>query len=441
MLIRKVRFFCSVVLLSSVSSAALAQELTIAIVNNLATSYIQNLASDFEKKNPEIELHWIALKEDILRRWVVADIATNRGQYDIIAINAYEVPIWAKEGWLVSLNDMPASYDVNDILSAVREASSVDGHLYASPFYAETATVIYRKDLMSKAGLTMPKTPTWDFIRKAAKAMTDKADEDDEVYGMCLRGKAGWDDNMAVLTAMAHSFGAKWFDIEWNPQFDTYAWKEALNFYLDMMKESGSSEASSNGFNENLSLFQNGKCGIWIDNTYAAYSVTNLKYSEVHDRVGFALAPHHGLGKRGDWLWTWNLAIPVSSKKVETAKKFINWATSKDYSTLVASKWKWTNVLPGARASLYENPAYAKVPFAEIMLDSINSADLKNPAIEPVPYVGNHFVAIPEYQSIGMVVGQQFSDALDGRISADTALKNAQDSTLRIMKEAGYIEQ
>lgn len=435
---KKIRVLCSMAVMSLVSGVALAQDLTIAIVGNGASSQMRELASDFTKKNPEIQLHWIALKEDILRRWVVADIATNRGQYDIITINAYELPIWAKEGWLISLDDLHVSYDVDDILPAIRDGSSVDGSLYAAPFYVEGAMVMYRKDLMKKAGLTMPKAPSWNFIRKAAKILTDK---DEEIYGICVRGKAGWLDNVAFLTSMAHSFGAKWFDLEWNPQFDSDAWKETLNFYLDMMEESGPAEASSSGFSENFSLFQNGKCGIWIDDTYAASSVTNSVYSEVHGQVGFALLPHQDPGNRADWFWTWNLAIPVSSKKVATAKKFISWATSKDYPALLASKWKWTNAPPGTRASFYENPKYAKVPFAQVMLDGINSADSKNPAVEPVPYIGVHFVAIPEYQSIAMGVGQQFSDALAGRISADVALKNAQDLTIRIMRKAGYIKQ
>ena len=428
---------CAVAVMSLASGAAFAQSLTIATVNNGDMIRMQKLTSDFTEKNPGIELNWVTLEENILRQRVTTDIATNGGQYDIMTIGTYEVPIWAKEGWLVSLDDLPASYDIDDLLPAIRGGLSVDGSLYAAPFYGESSMVMYRTDLMEKAGLTMPNAPTWDFIREAAKAMTDK---DNEVYGVCLRGKAGWGENAAFLTAMSNSFGARWFDLDWNPQFDGDAWKETLNFYLEMMEESGPPGASSNGFNENLALFQTGKCGMWIDATVAASFITNPNDSQVHDRVGFALAPDNGLGKRGNWLWAWSLAIPAGSQKVEAAKKFINWATSKDYLALVASKEGWANVPPGTRTSLYENPEYAKVPFAQMTLDSINSADPTNPAIDPVPYVGVQFVAIPEFQGIATAVGQQFSAALAGQISADDALKNAQDLTERAMKKAGYIK-
>jgi sorbitol/mannitol transport system substrate-binding protein len=412
--------------------------LTIATVNNGDMIRMQKLSDDFTAKNPGIELDWVTLEENVLRQRVTTDIATKGGQYDVMTIGTYEVPIWGKQGWLVSLNDLPASFDADDLLPAIREGLTVDGNLYASPFYGESSMVMYRTDLMEKAGLEMPDDPTWDFIAKAAKAMTDK---DNEIYGICLRGKAGWGENMAFLTAASNSFGARWFDMDWKPQFNTDPWKETLTFYLDLMNEAGPPGASSNGFNENLALFQSGKCGMWIDATVAASFVTNPEDSTVADKVGFALAPHkEGISKHGNWLWAWSLAIPAGTQKADAAKKFIDWATSKSYLDLVASKEGWANVPPGTRKSLYENPEYAKIPFAKMTLESINAADPKHPTVEPVPYVGVQFVAIPQFQGIATAVGQQFSAALAGTVSAEQALENAQRLTEREMKKAGYIK-
>lgn len=419
-------------------SPALAEKLTIATVNNGDMIRMQKLTDDFTAKNPGIELEWVTLEENVLRQRVTTDIATKGGQYDIMTIGTYEAPIWAKQGWLVDLNDLPASYDVDDLLPAIRGGLTVDGKLYAAPFYGESSMVMYRTDLMKKANLEMPDAPTWDFIKEAAAAMTDK---DNEIYGICLRGKAGWGENMAFLTAMSNSYGARWFDMDWKPQFDSEAWKATLTDYLDLMNNYGPPGASNNGFNENLSLFQTGKCGMWIDATVAASFVTNPKDSTVADKVGFALAPDNGLGKRGNWLWAWNLAIPAGSQKVDAAKKFIDWATSKDYLNLVAEKEGWANVPPGTRTSLYENAKYQEAaPFAKMTLESINAADPQHPTVDEVPYVGVQFVAIPEFQGLGTAVGQQFSAALAGSVTADQALKNAQMVTERTMKKAGYIK-
>ena len=422
----------------ALAASASAQTLTIATVNNGDMVRMQALSPAFTEATG-IELNWVVLEENTLRQNVTTDIATNGGQYDVMTIGTYEAPIWAKQGWLVPLDGLSAdaAYDVDDLLPAIRGGLSLDGKLYAAPFYGESSMVMYRKDLMEKAGLTMPDAPTWEFIGEAARAMTDR---DNDINGICLRGKAGWGENMAFLTAMSNSFGARWFDESWKPQFDQPEWKSTLDTYLSLMADAGPSGASSNGFNENLTLFQQGKCGMWIDATVAASFVTGAD-STVADQVGFALAPDNGLGKRGNWLWAWSLAIPKSSQNAEAAEQFINWATNKDYLATVAAKEGWANVPPGTRTSLYENAEYqAAAPFAKMTLDSINAADPTQPTVKPVPYTGVQFVAIPEFAGIATNVGQLFSAALAGQMSADDALAQAQDATTRDMTRAGYIK-
>jgi sorbitol/mannitol transport system substrate-binding protein len=399
---------------------------------------MQGLTSNFTAKNPDITVNWVTLEENVLRQRVTTDIATKGGQFDVLTIGTYEVPIWGKQNWLVPLDKLGASYDAGDLLPKIRDADTVGGKLYAAPFYGESSFTMYRTDLFKKAGLAMPNAPTWDFVIDAAKKITDKSAG---IYGVCLRGKAGWGENMAFLTAMANSYGARWFDEKWQPQFNSPEWKTTLTTYVNLMHDAGPPGASSNGFNENLALFNAGKCGMWIDATVAASFVTDPKQSRVADNVGFALAPNNGLGKNANWLWAWNLAIPAGSKKVEAAEKFIAWATSKEYAELVAAKEGWARVPPGTRSSLYQNAEYQKsAPFAKLTLESIDSADPNHPTVKPVPYVGVQYAAIPEFQGIGTAVGQQFSAALAGTSSVDAALAAAQSQTEREMKRAGYIK-
>ncbi|WP_421758711.1 ABC transporter substrate-binding protein [Devosia sp.] len=421
-------------MLVALASTASAETLTIATVNNGDMIRMQKLTDDFTAANPDIQLNWVTLEENDLRQKVTKDISTKGGQFDVLTIGMYETPIWGAKGWLVELNGLD---DPADILPAVSGGLSANGKLYAAPFYGESSFVMYRKDLMAKAGLTMPDAPTWDFILDAAHKMTDRANG---VNGICLRGKAGWGENMAFIGSMANSFGARWFDENWKPQFDTQEWKDTLNTYLSIMKDAGPEGASGNGFSENLALFQSGKCGMWADATAAGSFVIDPKASSVAADVGFTLAPDKGLGKRANWLWAWALAIPAGSQKVDAAQKFIGWATSKHYAELVASKEGWANVPPGTRASLYANPEYLKVPFAKMTLDSMNAADPTHPTVKPVPYTGVQFVAIPEFQGIGTKVGELFSAALAGQMTSDDALAQAQQYTTDVMTKAGYIK-
>lgn len=428
-------FLAASALVSVTATALSAEVLTIATVNNGDMVRMQKLTDDFTAKTGH-EVNWVTLEENTLRTRVTTDITTKGGAFDIMTIGMYETPIWGANGWLVPLDDLSADYDADDILPAMRQGLSHDGTLYAAPFYGESSMIMYRTDLMQEAGLEMPEAPTWEFIREAAAAMTDR---EKDINGICLRGKAGWGEGGAFITVTANSFGARWFDENWTPQFDQPEWEEALTFFVDMMNNYGPPGYATNGFNENLSLFQQGKCGMWIDATVAASFVTNPDDSTVADKVGFALAPNkEGVEKRANWLWAWALAIPAGTQKEEAAKQFIEWATSKEYIELVAANEGWANVPPGARQSLYDNPEYQKVPFAQMTLDSILAADPNDPTVDPVPYVGVQFVAIPEFAGIATDVSQEFSAVYAGQQTVAEALEKAQALTLDAMEAAGY---
>jgi len=159
-----------------VSAPSIAETtLTIATVNNGDMIRMQGLSSEFTKANPDISVKWVTLEENVLRQRVTTDIATKGGQFDVLTIGTYEVPIWAKKNWLVPLDNLGAGYDAGDLLPRIKDAVSVDGKLYAAPFYGESSMVMYRTDLFEKAGLKMPESPTWDFVIDAAKKLTDKS--------------------------------------------------------------------------------------------------------------------------------------------------------------------------------------------------------------------------------------------------------------------------
>ncbi|WP_236196367.1 ABC transporter substrate-binding protein [Pseudomonas glycinae] len=419
--------------LSSVSLGA--QTLTIATVNNSDMIRMQKLSKTFETEHPDIKLNWVVLEENVLRQRLTTDIATQGGQFDVLTIGMYEAALWGAKGWLEPMKDLPASYALDDVFPSVREGLSVKGSLYALPFYAESSITYYRTDLFKDAGLTMPERPTWEQIAGFAEKLTHK---DKEQYGICLRGKAGWGENMALITTVANAYGARWFDEQWKPEFSGPEWKNALNFYVDTMKKSGPPGASSNGFNENLALFNSGKCAIWVDASVAGSFVTDKTQSKVADHVGFTYAPHQVTDKGSAWLYSWALAIPTSSKAKDAAKAFSAWATSKEYGELVAKTDGIANVPPGTRASTYSDAYMSAAPFAKVTLESLKAADPSKPTLKPVPYIGIQLVTIPEFQGIGTQVGKLFSAALIGQTTVDQALTAAQQTTEREMKRAGY---
>jgi sorbitol/mannitol transport system substrate-binding protein len=415
-----------------------ATDLVIATVNNGHMIEMQKHTKDFEKANPGITLKWVTLEEGVLRQRVTTDIATKGGQFDVMTIGLYEAPIWSKKGWLKEIKT-DAAYDVDDLLPAIRSGLSLDGKLYAAPFYGESSMTMYRDDLVKAKGLTMPANPTWTQMADIVSKIHDPAKG---VYGLCLRGKPGWGDNMAFLTTMVNTYGGQWFDMSWTPQIDTKPWKDAIGQYVDLMKKYGPPGASANSFNENLALFNEGKCGVWIDATIAASFVSDPKQSKVADKVAFTQAPQAVTPKGANWLWSWNLAIPASSQKADAAQKFITWATSKEYVNLIAQSSGWHTVPTGTRKSTYANPEFQKVAkFAVEEQKAINSANPNDSTLPKSPYVGVQYAAIPEFQAIGIAVGQQMSAALSGKVTVDQALKTSQTAAEREMTKGGYFKK
>ena len=428
---------CAAVLfgLFGISQAFSDTELVIATVNNGHMLTMEKLGKFFEKENPGVKLKWVTLDEGTLRQRVTTDISTKGGQFDVMTIGMYETPIWGGKGWLEEIKP-DAEFDVDDLLPARRQGLSLRGKLYATPFYGESSMTMYRADLLEKAGVTMPANPTWTQIRDIAAKIHDPAHG---VYGICLRGKPGWGDNMALITTIVNGFGGQWFDMKWQPQLTSKPWKDAVSFYVDLLKSYGPPGSSANSFNEILALYNEGKCGMWVDATIAASFITDPKQSKVADKVAFAPAPSQVTAKGSNWLWAWALGIPSSSTKKDLAQKFVKWATSKDYIKLVGKEVGWGNVPTGSRKSTYTLPEFLKAAkFADAELKSINSVDPVHSTLPPSPYLGVQFAAIPEFQAIGVAVGQQMSSALAGKSTVDEALKQSQDAADREMKKARY---
>ncbi len=417
--------------------------LTIATVNNPQMVDMQHAVADFTKQTG-IKVNFETLPENTLRQKVTADIATGGGQFDIATVGTYEVPIWAKNKWIVDLGPYfdkmdakgKADYDLNDVIPSIRKGLSYDGSLYAVPFYGESSMTFYNKRLFKAAGLTMPERPTWDQIAGFAKTLNAPSKNQ---YGICLRGLPGWGEMGAPMTTVINTFGGQWFDEKWEPTLNAGATKDAISFYLNTIKNYGEPGASSAGFTECETNFTQAKVAMWVDATSASGVITDPKQSKVAEDVGFAYSPTKVTPKGSHWLWAWSLAMESSSKHKDDAFKFLTWATNKKYIRLIAADKGWGNVPPGTRLSTFSDPNYKKAaPYGDLILKSIQTADPTNSTLNKVPYTGVQFVGIKEFQQIGTQVTQNLAAVLSGGSTIDAALDLSQQQTQHTMQQAGY---
>ncbi len=411
---------------------------TIATVANPQMQDIEKLSSEYKKDHPGANVKFVILPENELRDKVTQDIATQSGQYDVVTIGTYEVPIWAKNGWLTKLDDDAGKgdYDVNDLIPPVRQALTYNGGLYAVPFYGESSFLMYRKDLFQQAGLTMPAHPTWQQVADFAAKLNNPAKK---IAGICLRGLPGWGEVMAPLDTMILTFGGRWYDEQWNAHLTDPATKQAVQFYVDLVRAYGEPGAPNAGFSECLTAMGQGNAAMWYDATVGAGSLEDPSTSKVAGKMGYVPAPVVKTQNAG-WLWAWSLAIPNTSKNKDAAWDFVSWATSKGYLNLVGQKLGWARVPPGSRLSTYQIPEYkeAAAAFADQTLASIQAVNVKQPGLYPQPWVGVQYVAIPEFQDLGTKVAQEITAAIAGRQSVDDALAKAQKYAEQTAKDGGY---
>jgi sorbitol/mannitol transport system substrate-binding protein len=405
--------------------------LNLATVNNGQMKDMEKLKGEYETAHPGTKINFQVMEEGDLRAAVTADVASKAGQYDIVTIGAYETPQWGANGWLVDLTEplkSDANYDVDDLLAPVREAISNDGKQYAVPFYGESSILMYNKEILDKAGVTLTANPTWQQVADAAKKVNTASRA-----GICMRGKPGWGDLFAPLTTVVQTFGGNWYDNSWNATVDSAEWKQAVTFYKTLLDTSGEKDPVSYSFNECLTALKEGKAAMWADASVAA-SMLEADDSPVKGKMGYAHMPVEKTKESG-WLWSWNLAVPATTKNKDAAIDFIKWATSKDYHKLVGEKLGWSLVPPGARQSTYDLPEYKKAAaaYAQITLDVMTSVNPKQPGVNPQGWVGIQYVSIPEFQDVGNQCAQLVADYLANRGSVDDALGKCQG----IAKKAG----
>jgi sorbitol/mannitol transport system substrate-binding protein len=404
-----------------------ADSINVLMVNNPQMIDLQRLTAENFTRKTGIAVNFTVLPENDVRDKISQEFSSQAGQYDVASLSNFEIPIYAKSKWIAPLDDYvkaDAAFNQDDVLKPMTSSLTADdGKLYGEPFYGESSFLMYRKDVLQQQGVEMPAKPTWQQVANIAATVDGKQQG---MAGICLRGQPGWGQIFAPLTTVVNTFGGTWFDKDWNAQVDSPEFKQATQFYVDLIRAHGETGAPQAGFTECLNNLVQGSVAMWYDATSAAGSLEAAD-SPVKGKIGYAPAPVMKTDSSG-WLYAWSWSIQQASEKKDNAWKFISWASSKEYEELVGAQVGWSSVPAGKRASTYENQDYLKEAsaFAEPTRQAIVAADPRNPGVQPRPAVGIQFVDIPEFTDLGTQVSQYVSSSIAGQMSVDEALDRGQ---------------
>ncbi len=402
-----------------------AQSISVIMVNNPQMEDLQELTADNFTAETGITVNFVVQPENEVRAQIAQDFAAQAGQYDVATISNYEVPFFSTNDWLAPLTEYAegdTDFDQADILQPIADGLTVDGEIYAEPFYGESSFLMYRTDLFDQAGLTMPENPTWQEVA----ALAEQIDDPSGTRGICLRGLPGWGQVFAPLTTVVNTFGGTWFDEDWTPQVNSPEFVEATQFYVDLVQQHGETGAAQAGFTECLNAMTQGGTAMWYDATSAAGSL-EAEGSPVAGNIGYAPAPVVETDSSG-WLYSWAWGVQAASEKKDAAWEFVSWASSQEYEELGGEELGWSRVPAGKRSSTYENDQYLEVAgaFAEATEAAISSADPNNPGVQPRPAPGIQFVAIPEFADLATGISEGISSNIAGQGTVQETLDAGQ---------------
>src|SRR5205809_1750925 len=422
------------------SGRSTAKTISVAVVANGQMQDIARLTPSLFTSKTGIKVKYTILDEGKLRQITTRDVGSGGKAFDAVMIGPYEAPQFGVAGLLKDLTPLAKgdqTYNYNDLIPAVRNGLSANGHMYAAPFYGESSFLMYRKDVLAKKGVKMPRHPTWQQVASIARKINTSS-----MAGICLRGKPGWGDLGAAFTTVLNTFGGTWWSAKPNgqpdkAQVDQPAFKAALDFYAKLVQDAGEKDAANSSFNECLTQYQAGKVAMWYDATVAAGTL-EASDSPVKGKNGFAFAPVYKTKSSG-WLWSWALAIPKSSPDPGDAWKYIAWATGKQYLRAAGPlvKGGWAAIPPGTRVSTYQIPQYKKAAkaVAAITLAAMKAAPLTNPGTNKRPGLpGVKHVGIRQFQDVGNRCTQLFSRVIAGSERASDALSQCQRIAWRALK-------
>ena len=419
-------------------------EVNIALANNPLSQALARFTEEYYEADG-VTVNVAVLPENDLRQRLTTEASTGGTTYDMFYFGPYEANTWANNGWLENLEPyfdrMTAEekdwYDRDDLIQGMVDSVSLDGEAYALPFYGEASFIMYNKELFDQNGLTMPEQPTWDQIYVLAKQIHDP---DNGIVGMTMRGAPGWGMSGAPFVTMVNAFGGRFYDMDWNATVDTPQQRAAWQMYKKILSEAGQEDIIAYTYNECIALMQSGKAGMYYDATSIAPPLESNE-SSIQGKVGYALPPVQEMTKNTAWLWNWSMGMNPNSSdaKKEALFDFMLWATSKEFIELtLAQDPTGASTPPANRSSTYLNPAYADVPYAEMTLRTLEAMDFTKPTVDPVPYVGLQYIAIPEFADAGTKMTEWLAAYVVDQMSLDEAIRRTQDLFNQVAVDGGY---
>lgn len=341
--------------------------------------------------------------------------------YDIISVVAIQVPVWIAAGkflrlneWIADPNRTPAGYDFADFpkpsvmnlnWDKAAQTYSADSEINLVPgIHSGSVLAFYRKDLLDKAGLPIPKT--WDDWMASAKAMHNPP----SVYGCSMVAANDFSLTSVDWWHRFENIGGQLFtgslkDKTFKPNVNSKEGVQALQMMIDALKYA-SPNVTTYGFAESVDNMSAGKTGQFVLWSTIAGGIYDQNSSKVWDKIVASTVPTNLSQKPISFLGGWGMGIPANSKNKDAAWHLMTYITSREFEKYQVLTYK----NDPNRKSIFLDPDVDKaIPSEKVGLDATLGGKIFEGAYTP-DYVAMLTVSNAEF-NLAMLRKQTASEA------------------------------
>ena len=250
------------------------------------------------------------------------------------------------------LSPVPAAIDTKDFFPGALAGASVNGTLYAVPWWVDTRVLYYRTDLAAAAGWNAPPT-TWDDFKKF---LTDVEAKAGAAHGFRMQpsGPASFLGSLwAPLSAGAkftNADGTKW-------TFDTPEWISGYEFVVSLYRDGHADPQADPALGAADSEFRDGKIASLIEAPGALGALATTGGPEFAGKFATAQLPA-GAGSTS-FLGGGSLVVFNHTQNADAAWKLVNWITG---PKMQLDFFSATGNLP-SNSAVWNDPAMKTNPF------------------------------------------------------------------------------
>jgi multiple sugar transport system substrate-binding protein len=405
--------------------------LNVATFEHLFSNAIKDYLPDLEQKTgikATLDIQGFA----VYNQRADLELSTKGSAYDVMNITMIYAGRWIGSGWFTNLeefikdaNKTPKEWDPDDFAAGPMVVMrDKKGDRYGFPWEAaSTITGASRGDLLEKAGFKeLPKT--MDDLMKAVQAVHDiegcKAFVNDNnhhwnlpAYVMGLGGKVLKDppDNVT-------------------PMLDSPEFIQAAEWYANLLGRYSPEGVLSFTDDQALQAQKDGRANIRAGLLSYLVPVGDPAVSKTAKTARFGPIP---AGPKGAFPQVASHAygIPINAKKKDASWEFIKWAMSKETLSRVVSEKGWGT--PN-RMSLINSAAYKQRM-------TINGQDVAALYADVLDTAGKggymKYRVVPVFPQVGAAINKAISTIASKQMSAEAAMKQAQQEAIRDIKNAG----